>query len=138
MHTSNQTNSASSYEREPTVVSVIPVKVQFRHMAESKRVVWLVNQMMDKFSKFPMSGSNAEVVVDETHHRESKSIFQVKMKLSVPGERLYVAQSFEKPGMHDGVYSAIADVFDCVERQLIKHHEKRSKRRVQKVYEDAA
>lgn len=101
-------------------------------MAESKRVTWLVNQMMDKFTKFPLCGASATVTVDETHHRRKKGIFQVKMKLSVPGERLYTAQSSEKTGMHDGVYSAIGAVFDSVERQLIRQHEKRSRHRAAK------
>ena len=123
MTTSKLTNSNPS-----AVESGIPVKIQFRHMAESKRVTWLVNQMMDRFTKFPIPGASAQVTVDETHHKEKTGIFQVKMKLTVPGEKLYTAQSSEKTGMHDGVYSAIADVMDRVERQLIRHHDKRSRR----------
>lgn len=123
MNTSRLTNPASS-----DIESGIPVKVQFRHMAESKRVTWLVNQMMHKFTKFPIPGASAHVTVDETHHKEKTGIFQVKMKLTVPGEKLYTAQSSEKTGMHDGVYTAIADVFDSVERQLIRQHQKRTRR----------
>jgi len=108
--------------------SAIPVKVQFRHMAESKKVVWLVDQMMHRFEKFPIPGATATVVVDETHHKEKQGLFQVKMRLSVPGEKLYTAHSAEQPGMEDGVYSALADVFDGVERQLVRHHEKRARR----------
>ncbi len=119
-------------------MATIPVKIQFRHMDDSKRVVWLINQMMDKFSKFPIVGATAAVVVDETHHKEKSGIFQVKLKLSVPGERLYISQSHEQTGMHDGVYTAIADVFDSVERQLIKRHGKRSQHRGHKTYIEAA
>ncbi|MDF7824194.1 HPF/RaiA family ribosome-associated protein [Pontiellaceae bacterium B12227] len=135
MNTSKLTTPAPS---TGTATAAIPVNVQFRHMGESKRVTWLVNQMMDKFSKFPISGSTATVVVDETHHKEKKGVFQVKLKLSVPGERLYVSQSHEQTGMHDGVYTAIADVFDNVERQLIKRHGKRARRRAHKAYVEAA
>lgn len=124
MTTSRLTNPNPSVETE----SGIPVKIQFRHMAESKRVTWLVNQMMHKFTKFPIPGASVQVTVDETHHKEKTGIFQVKIKLNVPGEKLYTAQSQEQTGMHDGVYSAIADVFDSVERQLIRHHQKRSRR----------
>lgn len=134
MTTSRLTNPASS----TAASSAIPVKIQFRHMGDSKRVTWLVNQMMDKFTKFPIAGSTATVVVDETHHKEKTGVFQVKMKLSVPGERLYVAQSQEKTGMHDGVYTAIADVFDSIERQLVKRHGKRSNRRHQRADMKAA
>ena len=136
MHTSTQIQPSSSYFNgsEPA----IPVEVQFRHMPESKKVLWLVDQMMEKFEKYPLPGAKATVVVDETHHRERKGIFQVKVRLSVPGERLYVARSFEQTGMHDGVYAAIADVFESIERQLVKRHGRRASRRHQKAYENAA
>ena len=138
MHTSTQRKSASSYFEAQGTGAYIPVEVQFRHMRESKRVQWLVEQMMEKFEKYPLPGSKAHVVVDETHHREKTGVFQVKVRLSVPGERLYVAHSAEKTGMHDGVFSAIADVFDSIEKQLVKRHGRRSIRRLQKAYEAAA
>jgi ribosome-associated translation inhibitor RaiA len=106
-------------------------------MDDSKKVVWLVNQMMNKFTKFPICGATATVVVDETHHKESQSMFQVTVKLSVPGERLYTARSSEGTGMTDGVFRAIAKAFDNVERQLVRQHDKRSRRRA-KAYIQAA
>jgi ribosomal subunit interface protein len=138
MNTSTQINPASSYFNGHGIESHIPVDIQFRHMRESKRVIWLVDQMMEKFDKYPLSGAKIHVVIDETHHREKTGIFQVKVKLSVPGERLYIAQSSEQTGMHDGVYSAIADVFERIERQLVKRHGRRANRRHQKSYENAA
>jgi|GEM_PF-3047634 len=132
MNTSKQTNAGTSYFNGHETESYIPVEIQFRHMKESKRVQWLVEQMMEKFDKYPLPGAKAYVVVDETHHREKTGVFQVKIKLSVPGERLYVAHSQEQTGMHDGVYSAIADVFDSVEKQLVKRHGRRATRRMQK------
>ena len=138
MNTSKQIHPASSYFNEQESSSAIPVEVQFRHMKESKRVLWLVDQMMEKFEKYPLPGAKATVTVDETHHREAKSVFQVKVKLSVPGERLYVARGQEKTGMHDGVFTAISDCFDRIERQLVKRHTRRSNHRVHKDYEDAA
>ena len=138
MNTSTQLKPASSYFKEHKTGATIPVEVQFRHMRESKRVQWLVEQMMEKFEKYPLPGARVHVVVDETHHREKTGIFQVKVRLSVPGERLYVAHSAEKTGMHDGVFSAIADVFDSIEKQLIKRHGRRAIRRTQKAHETAA
>ncbi|MDF7800982.1 HPF/RaiA family ribosome-associated protein [Pontiellaceae bacterium B1224] len=138
MNTSTQIRPATSYFNGLETGSYIPVEIQFRHMKESKRVQWLVEQMMEKFDKYPLPGAKAYIVIDETHHRETTGIFQVKVKLSVPGERLYVAHSMEKTGMHDGVYSAIADVFDSIEKQLVKRHGRRSRRRISRVIEQAA
>ncbi|MBN2161799.1 MAG: HPF/RaiA family ribosome-associated protein [Pontiellaceae bacterium] len=129
MYTSTQRKSASSYVNGFDSYSSIPVDVQFRHMRESKRVQWLVEQMLERFDKYPLAGAKAFVVVDETHHREKTGVFQVKAKLVVPGEPLYVAHSSETTGMHDGVYSAVADVFESIEKQLIKRHGRRAKRR---------
>lgn len=138
MHTSTQIHPATSYFNGYETGSYIPAEIQFRHMKESKRVQWLVEQMMEKFDKYPLQGAKAYVVIDETHHRKKTGIFQVKVKLSVPGERLYVAHSTEKTGMHDGVYSAVADVFDSIEKQLVKRHGRRSRRRMSKALEQAA
>ncbi len=138
MNTSTHIKPASSYFDGHGSTAYIPVEVQFRHMRESKRVLWLVEQMMERFEKYPLPGAKAHVVIDETHHRQKSGVFQVKVKLSVPGERLYVASSAEKTGMHDGVFSAIAAVFDSVEKQLVKRHGRRSRRRVGKAYENAA
>ena len=138
MYTSPQINSASSYFNGQETGSHIPVDVQFRHMRESRRVQWLVEQMMERFDKYPLAGAKAYVVIDETHHREKTGVFQVKIKLTVPGERLYVAHSAERTGMHDGVYSAIADVFDSIEKQLVKRHGRRATRRMHRTEEQAA
>ncbi len=138
MHAATQITPASFYFNGIDSQFTIPVNVQFRHMRESKRVLSLVEQMMEKFDKYPLPGAKAHVMVDETHHKETTGIFQVKVRLSVPGERLYVAHSSEQTGMHDGVYSAIADVFDTIEKQLVKRHGRRAQRRSHRIEEQAA
>jgi ribosomal subunit interface protein len=138
MNRSTQTQPAPSYFNLENFDPGIPVKVQFRHMPESKRVLGVIDQMMEKFEKYPLPGAQVTVVVDETHHRESKGVFQVKIKLFVPGERLYVAQSMERTGMHDGVYAALSSVFESIERQLVKSHGRRAQRRMHRIEEQAA
>jgi ribosomal subunit interface protein len=140
MYTSTQIKPSPSYLNGQGTDPAIPVKVQFRHMNESKHVVGLVNQMAEKLSKFYLSGAQCTVVVDETHHRRQKGVFTVKVRLSIPGKRLYVAQSAERTGMSDGVYTAIFEVFNSIERQLAKSHDRRAHHRTKKMYayEDAA
>ena len=118
--------------------SSIPVEIQFRHMNEARRVVEQIEGMMGRFEKYSLQGAKVSVVIDETHHRIGKSVFQVRVQLAVPGERLYVAQSAEKTGWHDGINVALYDTFDHVERQLTKRHGKRSRRRSAKAYEQVA
>ena len=104
-----------SYSSTHEIYSDIPVEVQFRHMHEKRRVLGVIDQLTEKFAKYPLAGAKATVVIDETHHKESRGVFQVKVRLFVPGERLYVARSLEKTGLHDGVYGALADCFESIE-----------------------
>ena len=138
MKTSTQVNPAPSYFNDDGFDPGIPVQVQFRHMSESKRVLGVIYQMMEKFDKYDLAGARIIVVVDETHHKENKGVFQVKVRLSVPGERIYVSRGREKTGMHDGVYSAMANCFESIERQLVKWHTRRASHRALKAYENAA
>jgi ribosome-associated translation inhibitor RaiA len=124
MYTSKQLNTAHD-----TSLTRPGVEVQFRHMRESKRVLMVIDQLMEKLDKYTLKGAQLYVVVDETHRKEKQGLFQIKMRLTVPGEPLYVAQSQEKTGMHDGVFAAIAEGFDSIERQLVKTHRQRAAKR---------
>lgn len=138
MNAFDRRDSASFNFTAQDSVATVPVDIQFRHMRESRRVIEQVEQLMDRFDKYSLQGARVDVVVDKTHHRLGKSVFQVKVKLKVPGERLYVAQSAEKPGRTDGIYVALATAFDHVERQLVKRHDRRSKRRTLHLYDEVA
>lgn len=138
MNTSKQINPAPSYFSGSSSSAGIPVEVQFRHMRESQRVLGVLDQLMEKFDKYDLPGAKAIVLVDETHHKESTGVFQVKVRLTVPGERTYVARGQEKTGMHDGVYGAMASCFESIERQIVKWHGRRASYRSLKSYEAAA
>ncbi|MDF7808217.1 HPF/RaiA family ribosome-associated protein [Pontiellaceae bacterium B12219] len=137
MHASKQiTSTASYFNNEPT--AGVPVTVRFRHMHGSKHVLTVVDQLMEKFDKYALSDAHATVVVTKTRHHEGKGAFEVKVRLAVPGEPLYVARSREMLGAHDGIYHALGDCFERVERQLVKRHERRIARRIPRTYENAA
>ena len=137
MHASKQIKSAASYFNDQSTTG-IPVAVRFRHMHGSRHVLTVIDQLMEKFDKYALSDAHATVVVTKTRHHEGKGAFEVKVRLAVPGEPLYVARSRETLGAHDGVYHALADCFERVERQLVKRHERRIARRIPRIYEAAA
>lgn len=137
MHASKQVKYAASYFNTQSTMG-IPVAVRFRHMRGSRHVLTVVDQLMEKFDKYALSNAHAAVVVTKTRHHEGKGAFEVKVRLSVPGEPLYVARSRETLGAHDGVYNALADCFDRVERQLVKRHGRRIARRIPRTYDTAA
>jgi len=137
MHASKQIKSAASYFNNQFTTG-IPVAVRFRHMHGSRHVLPVVDQLMGKFDKYELSDAHAAVVVTKTRHHEGKGAFEVKVRLSVPGEPLYVARSRETLGVHDGVYNALSDCFDRVERQLVKRRERCIARRIPRTDEVAA
>ncbi|MDF7798558.1 HPF/RaiA family ribosome-associated protein [Pontiellaceae bacterium B1224] len=130
MQTAQKIKYVPSYYSSDESTFGIPVAVRFRHMHGSRHVLTVVDQLMEKFDKYALPDAHATVVVTKTRHHEGKGAFQVKVRLSVPGEQLYVAHSQETLGAHDGVYSALANCFERVERQLVKRHGRRIASRV--------
>lgn len=134
MNTSFSTGSYSSFTDELG----LPLQVQFRHMRESRAILHTVHQMAEKLEKFQLEGAHCEVVIDEAHHRSRTGIFEVTARLTVPGERLYVARSSEQDVTRDELHAAVADVFESLERQLAKSHDRRVWRKEQQAVECAA
>jgi ribosomal subunit interface protein len=137
MYASKQIKFAASSGFNEASILGIPVTVRFRHMHGSKHVLTVVNQLMEKFDKYALTNAHVSVVVTKTRHHEAKGAFKVKVKLSVPGEPLYIARSREILGTHDGIYTALADCFGRVERQLVKRHTRHIADRAPRMFEAA-
>ena len=106
----------------------VSLHVQFRHMPKSRSIRQLVRQQSNRLGKFDLRGARCEVVIDETHHWNRGGMFRVSVRLSVPGQRLYVASCEEESGSHEFLYTAVRTAFDEIERQL-KKQRRRSYRR---------
>lgn len=85
----------------------------------------VVDQLMKKLDKYALADAHAAVVVTKIRHDNGKGAFEVKVRLSVSGEPLYVARSLEILGAHDGICNALANCLDRIERQLVKRHVRR-------------
>jgi hypothetical protein len=72
-----------------------------------KHVRPLVDQLMERFNKYELPNVQVAVVVNKIGHHETKGAFEMKLRLSVPDEPLYVAHSREIPGAHDGIYNGV-------------------------------
>ena len=136
MHVCKRIQSAASFFNDQSATGV-SVAVRFRHMHGMRHVFMVVDQLMEKLDKYALTNAHAVVVVTKTRHHEGKGAFEVKVRLSVPGEPLYAARSREILGEHDGIYNALSDCFDRVERQLVKRHTRRIARRIPRPYEAA-
>ena len=78
----------------------------------------------DRLRRFNLAGSRCEVVIEKMHRRHKGIIFKGSVRLTVLGERLFVAHAEEKSDSSEYLNSAVRLAFDEIERQL----EKRSKR----------
>jgi ribosome-associated translation inhibitor RaiA len=106
----------------------IPVKVQFRHMTPSNSIRELVRAQAERLRRFGLGGGRCEVVIDESNHWHRGRIFKVAIRLTVPGKRVFTAQTAETCDCEEYLDPAVRLAFDEIERQLEKRR-KRSRRR---------
>ncbi|MDD3276618.1 MAG: HPF/RaiA family ribosome-associated protein [Kiritimatiellales bacterium] len=98
-------------------------QIQFRHMPKLNMMHQLVMQQLKRFADY----SRCEVVIDESRHGRS-GIYDISVRLSIPGERLYAAHVSETSGTRDFVYGAVSSAFDDIKRQLVKKRGRKQRR----------
>ena len=98
-------------------------QIQFRHMPKLKTMHQLVMQHLERFT----SCSRCEVVIDESRHGQS-GVYDISVRLSIPGERLYATHISETSGSRDFLYGAVSAAFDDIKRQLIKKRSRQHRR----------
>ena len=108
----------------------IALQVQFRHMAKSHSIKHLVRQLTNRLEKFDLEGSHCTVVIDEMNHWNKGGLFRVSVRLTIPGDRLYVAHAEEEGGSHEFLHSAVRIAFGEIERQLKKQRRRSYRRKV--------
>jgi ribosome-associated translation inhibitor RaiA len=104
-----------------------PVSVQFRHMPKSEAIESLVWQEAVALQRLSAPGAHSEVVIDETQRRNFGGVFEVRVRYTVPGDRVYAAQGSEQSGSHEYLYGAVRDAFDQIRHQLQKARKKRTR-----------
>ena len=98
-------------------------QIQFRHMPKLKTMRQLVMQHLDRFSRC----SRCDVVIDESRHGHS-GVYDISVRLSIPGEHLYAAHLSETSGSRDFLYGAVSSAFDDIKRQLVKKRSRQQRR----------
>lgn len=91
-------------------------QIQFRHMPRLEAMQQFIMQHLDRFAPC----SRCEVVIDESRHGQAGGIYDISVRLSIPGERLYAAHISETSGSREFLYGAVSAAFDDIKRQLIK------------------
>ena len=108
--------------------SSIPTKVQFRHMPPSNSMKELVRAQADRLRRFGLDGGRCDVVIDESNHWHRGRIFKVSIRLTVPGKRVFTAQTVETCDNEEYLDPAVRLAFDEIER-LLEKRRKRNQRR---------
>ena len=102
----------------------ISLNIQFRHMPKSRSIKQLVRQQAERLNHFNLHNSHCEVVIDEMHHWHKGGVYKVTLRLTVPGDPLYVACAEEESGSYEFLYSAVRDVFEDIGLQIKKRRRK--------------
>jgi ribosome-associated translation inhibitor RaiA len=82
-----------------------------------------VQQHLMRFSRC----TRCDVVIGESRHGRG-GVYDVSVRLAVPGEPLYAAHVSEASGSRDVLYGAVSFAFDDIKRQLIKRRGRRQRR----------
>ena len=98
--------------------------IQFRHMPKLATMRQFVMQHVERFSPV----SRCEVVIDESRHDQTGGVYDISVRLSIPGERLYAAHISETSGSREFLYGAVSAAFDDIKRQLIKKRARKHRR----------
>lgn len=105
------------------------VQISFHGLDHSDAVETNIRERVAKLDKLFDRITACRVVVEADHHSHSHlnpthKPFQVSVKLSLPGDQLYVKND-KKSEDHDDVNLAVRDVFSVMERQLKNYVRKR-------------
>jgi ribosome-associated translation inhibitor RaiA len=93
-------------------------------MSKSDNIKDLIEKEVEALQKILSPYSHCKVVIDETKQRHSINVYEVKVYLTVPSDRIYIANCREEGSSHKVVFSAVRDAFDNIRRQLLKTREK--------------
>jgi cold shock CspA family protein/ribosome-associated translation inhibitor RaiA len=111
-----------------------PVQIEFDGLPPSDAVTARIQKRIDHLEKLFPNIVDARVVVGLAHHHHRKgNLFQVRIELGVPKDRLIINRDPGKNAAHADAYVAIRDAFDAMERVLqdyarklrldVKHHD---------------
>lgn len=99
-----------------------PLQVSFKDMASSDFIYNNIWDHAEKLERFYDRIVSCYVTVSSPHrHHKKGKLFQVQVRLYLPGTDIFVSTEAENNHAHEDVYVAIRDAFDSVRRRLEDH-----------------
>jgi ribosomal subunit interface protein len=105
--------------------SNIALKIQFRHMPKSKEIKQVVRQQIESFNSSAAPGSRCTVIFDHSHSSQHGTVYEVAIRLHIPGHQLYVVHTSESGGSKELLFAALNNAFHSLHRQIRKARTKR-------------
>ena len=104
-----------------------PVQITFRGLEPSEAVRRTVEERAKKLERHYDKIESCRVVIESPHkHQQKGRLYEVKIRLGVPGEDIVVTREPSKHAAHeDDLYLTINDAFREAARRLEDHVEKR-------------
>lgn len=107
----------------------IALDIQFRHMPKSNKLRRVAMHQVETLRRLTSCHSRCEVVFDQTHSAKQGNLYQVTIRLHVPGQPLYVTHHTEFGGSKELLFAALNDAFSEIRRQLRKYRTKNYRHR---------
>lgn len=109
-----------------------PVQITFRGIEPTDAIREAVEKRAKKLERFYDKIESCDVVIEAPHRRrQTGNAFQIKIRLGVPGEDVFVSREPTERPAHDDLYLAINDSFKEATR-LLQDHVRRRRRLVKK------
>ena len=97
----------------------IPVDITFKDIERSEAVEARIRDWVEKLERTFDRIVRCEVVVDDPHkHHRKGNQFDVRVRLTVPGQEIVSSHHQGDNGAHEDVYVAVRDAFLATKRQL--------------------
>jgi hypothetical protein len=98
----------------------IPMTITFRDFSPTDSVQLAVQKQIEKLKRFRKRFVHCEVILSAPHRRHHKGlIYHVEIRLSRPGEDIYVSRERERNKDHSNIYIAIRDEFLALRKKLL-------------------
>lgn len=107
----------------------IPLDLQFRHMPASGGIRRQVRQYLDQLAGFVVPPARCAVVIGESRSGRQGGIYDISVRLSIPGRRLYTAHVSDKGSAGELLGGALGQAFEDIRHQMIKARARRRRRR---------
>ena len=107
-----------------------PMHITFHNTRRTQRAEELVMEHAERLDKFFGRIQACEVVIDKPHHHHNKgNTYEVRILLSLPGQKLAGSTKGAHKGDHTILSVALRDAFESARRQLQHTVDKMKERR---------